>query len=154
MSQSTEKTFKICGVSYKDGLYKVRHATDPSRIKVLEKTGHIEIKLVELSQPMTKLEAAKFIKDLPEFQYTEAQQAIGDFLTKEDIKAEKLAPKPPKEPKAAKPAKAPKEPKAAKPAKGSVEIKPAATGETEAVDFATAMAEDAALATADENEPF
>jgi hypothetical protein len=148
MSQSTEKTFTVAGVSTLNGECKVRFANDVSRIKVLDKNGHLDIILVALAAPMTKVEAAKVIANGPEFQGDDAQAAIADFLADAAAKAA------PKEPKAAKPAKAPKEPKAAKPAKGSVEIKPAATGETEAVDFATAMAEDAALATADENEPF
>lgn len=84
---ATDKTFTVCGVStFNDGT-KVRFANDVMRVKVLAKNGHSDITLVELSTDMSKLDAVNFIKDLPEFQYDAAQQAIDDYLTKYTPKA-------------------------------------------------------------------
>ena len=44
----SDKLFKIAGVSKLKGSYKVRFANDMTRVKVLAKTGHSEIELMEL----------------------------------------------------------------------------------------------------------
>ena len=104
---ATEKLFTVTGISKLDGEYKVRFANDILRIKVLAKHNHEDIRLIELDSPMTKLEAATFIKTLDEFSDANAQATIADYL-------ERHAPKT-ATPKAATKAKAPaKAPKAAK----------------------------------------
>lgn len=96
---TTNKLFTVAGVSNLDGEVKVRFANDVMRVKVLTKSGHKDITLIELPEPMTKLDAAKFIQPLDEFQSVAAQSAIGDYL---DRNAEKtLRVKADKEPVAA-----------------------------------------------------
>lgn len=56
-----EKTFKIAGVSRLKGIIKARFANDMSRVKTLIKTGHSEIDLIELKEPMTKADAVAFL---------------------------------------------------------------------------------------------
>ena len=81
---ATDKTFSIVGVSTQDGNTKMRFANDIMRIKVLAKNGHTDIQLVELPDEMTKVEAAKFVQRLPEFQSDTAQDAIAEYLAKND----------------------------------------------------------------------
>lgn len=59
---SNDKSFKVAGVSTVKGSYKVRFANDMSRVKVLVKTGHTDIELIELPQAMSKAEAVTFLK--------------------------------------------------------------------------------------------
>lgn len=59
---SNDKSFKVAGVSTVKGNYKVRFANDLSRVKVLIKTGHTDIELVDLPQEMSKGEAVTFLK--------------------------------------------------------------------------------------------
>lgn len=100
---ATDKLFTVAGTSKLDGVVKCRWANDSMRVKVLAKSGHEDITLIELPNAMTKLEAIKFIQGLDEFQGVAEQSAIADYLDrKEDApKAEK----PTKAPKAEKPAK-------------------------------------------------
>ena len=98
---ATDKVFTVAGTSKLDGEMKVRFANDVMRVKVLAKHGHEDITLVELPNAMTKLEAAKFIQSLDEFQGVAEQAAIADYLDRNDEKPAK-APKA----KAEKPAKA------------------------------------------------
>jgi len=58
------KTFSHAGISKLNGNFKVRFANDIMRIKVLAKTGHSKIDLVELRHPMTKPDAVKFLLDI------------------------------------------------------------------------------------------
>lgn len=51
---SNDKSFRVAGVSAVKGNYKVRFANDMSRVKVLIKTGHTDIELIELPSAMTK----------------------------------------------------------------------------------------------------
>jgi hypothetical protein len=55
------KTFKFAGVSKRAGAFKARFANDQMRVKVLAKTGSSDIDLIELTHPMTKLEAVAFL---------------------------------------------------------------------------------------------
>lgn len=59
---SNDKTFKVAGVSAVKGNYKVRFANDMSRVKVLIKTDHTDIELVELPSAMSKGEAVTYLK--------------------------------------------------------------------------------------------
>ena len=96
---ATEKTFTVAGVSKLDGEFKVRFANDVMRVKVLAKNGHEDINLIELEQPMSKLDAALFLQELDEFQDPEVQACIADYIDRntEKPKTEKKA----KAPKAA-----------------------------------------------------
>lgn len=104
---ATSKLFTVAGVSTYKGESKIRFATDVMRIKVLAKNGHEDIQLVELPSEMSKVEAAKFIRGLDEFQAVSSQSAIADYLDKYDAES-----KPAKTVKAAPKAKAPVKAKA------------------------------------------
>jgi hypothetical protein len=56
------KLFRVAGVSAVKGQYKVRFANDMARIKVLIKTDHTDIELMELPSAMTKAEIVTFLK--------------------------------------------------------------------------------------------
>jgi len=56
------KLFKCAGVSSGKTGYKVRFASDMTRVKVLMKTGNEDIELVELPNAMTKSDAVAFLK--------------------------------------------------------------------------------------------
>lgn len=109
---ATDKVFTVAGTSKLEGEMKVRFANDVMRVKVLAKHGHTDITLVELPNAMSKLEAAKFIQSLDEFQGVAEQAAIADYLDRNDEK----------------PAKAPKA-KAEKPAKAATAKAPKAKKE-------------------------
>jgi hypothetical protein len=81
---ATDKQFTVAGVSKLNGDYKIRFANDVMRVKNLAKSGHEDIRLIELSTAMLKVDAAKFIATLPEFADAEAQEAISEYLTKHD----------------------------------------------------------------------
>jgi hypothetical protein len=84
---ATDKLFTVVGVSKLDGEYKVRFANDTMRVKVLEKHGHQDTRLVQLDSAMTKYDAVKTIATWPEFADANAQSAIAEYL---DEKAPKV----------------------------------------------------------------
>ena len=60
--------FTVAGVSKLNGVYKVRFANDlVSRIKNLIKSGHEDINLVSLPNPMEKGEAVKWLMSQDSF---------------------------------------------------------------------------------------
>lgn len=81
---ATDKLFTVAGTSALNGVTKVRFANDQMRVKVLAKSGHSDINLVELPEAMTKLDAVKFIKNLDEFTNVVEQVAIADYLDRKD----------------------------------------------------------------------
>ena len=106
----TDKTFSIAGVSRLKGEIKARFANDMSRVKTLVKTGHTEIDLIELKEPMTKRDAVAFLLsiDFATKNDTTNQEVQDALLAEVDKRQEKAAPAPraPKTPKAPKAAKA------------------------------------------------
>ncbi len=62
-------TFTVCGITTDaNGNSKVRWTSDSiRRIKLFFKQGYVRADLVDLPQPMTKLQALDYIKTLPEF---------------------------------------------------------------------------------------
>lgn len=55
--------FKVAGISTLNGITKVRYANDfVSRIKMLNKGGHTDLKLFELPQAMEKGDCVKYLK--------------------------------------------------------------------------------------------
>lgn len=77
---ATDKTFTVVGVSKLKGEYKVRFANDIMRVKVLTKGGHEDVRLVELDEPMSKLDAVLAIKNMTEFADVNAQTAFLDYV--------------------------------------------------------------------------
>lgn len=62
---SNEKLFTVAGTATQNGVTKVRFANDlVARIKILNKAGCTDINLVELPQPMTKLQALQHLQTL------------------------------------------------------------------------------------------
>ena len=60
--------FTVAGVSKLNGVYKVRFANDlVSRVKNLIKSGHEDINLVSLPNPMEKGEAVKWLMSQDSF---------------------------------------------------------------------------------------
>ena len=59
-----EKLFTVAGTSSLEGVVKFRVANGSAaaRTKVLERSGHVEIKLVDLATPMSKEDAIAFVK--------------------------------------------------------------------------------------------
>ena len=86
---ATTKTYTVAGVSTLNGSMKIRFANDVMRVKNLAKSGHSDINLVELPSAMLKTDAAKFIRQLDEYQGADAQAAIAEYLDKHD-KAPKI----------------------------------------------------------------
>ena len=84
---ATDKTFTVAGVSKLNGDYKVRFANDIMRIKNLAKSGHEDIRLADLEQAMSKLEAVKTIASMDEFQDAAAQSVIAEYLEENTPKA-------------------------------------------------------------------
>lgn len=115
---ATDKTFTVAGVSTLNGDCKIRFANDVMRVKNLAKSGHEDIRLVELPEAMLKTDAAKFIVALPEFEDAVAQEAIMAYLEKHDKqpKAKVEVKKAVKKAVAVKPAKAPAKAKVTVPA--------------------------------------
>jgi hypothetical protein len=55
--------FKVAGVSTLNGVTKVRFANDfVSRVKMLIKSGHTDIELIELAEPLSKPEVVAYLK--------------------------------------------------------------------------------------------
>ena len=60
-----EQKFTVAGTAMQKGITKVRFANDlVSRIKILVKNNCEKINLIELPEPMTKLEALKHLETL------------------------------------------------------------------------------------------
>ena len=106
----TDKTFSIAGVSRLKGEFKARFANDMSRVKTLIKTGHSDIDLIELKEPMTKRDAVAFLLSI-DFATRDGKtndEVQGALLAEVDKRQDKhvRAPKAEKAPKAAKAPKA------------------------------------------------
>lgn len=84
-------SFLYAGVACKRDVLKVRWANDEKRIAALVKDGQSDIRLVELPQPMSKLDSAKYISTLDPFQDAEAQYAILAFIKTEEAKLGKVS---------------------------------------------------------------
>jgi hypothetical protein len=88
---ATDKLFTVAGISKLNGEYKVRFANDIMRIKVLAKHGHEDIRLADLEGEFSKLDAAKAILALEDFEDAAAQATITEYIEDNTPKA-KAAP--------------------------------------------------------------
>lgn len=93
---SEEKTFTFAGVSDLKGEYKIRFCNAIERVKVLDKGGHKDIRIVELPEAMNKLAGAKYLLGLSDFSDECAQYAISDCITAEEAKLAKPVKQPKK----------------------------------------------------------
>lgn len=71
-----EKLFAVAGVSKLDGVVKARFAKDMGRVKVLEKNGHTDVRLIELPKAMDKAAAVAFLMAHASFQDAVAKAAL------------------------------------------------------------------------------
>jgi hypothetical protein len=74
--------FKVTGISRCKGSFKVRFANDMSRVKVLIKTGHDEIELVEMPEAADKAGCVNFLKASALYERAEFKAAIDAADTK------------------------------------------------------------------------
>ena len=91
------KSFSHAGVSRLNGQIKVRFANDALRTKVLVKSGHKDIDLIELRNPMAKLDAVKYLISIDfatrdGVTNNEVKAALDAELAKRDGEAAKPAP--------------------------------------------------------------
>lgn len=96
-------TYKVCGVSRRNGEIKVRFSHDMMYVKCLAKVNHTDIQLFEAPALMSKFDLVEWLKTTELYQNDEYRAAIDD-------RAEFYAPKELQEPKV-------KKVKAEKPAK-------------------------------------
>ena len=75
--------FSVTGISTLNGKTKVRFANDlVSRVKILVKDGHTDINLIELKEPLTKLECIKYLKTTGLYaEFSEAIDAADEKYT-------------------------------------------------------------------------
>ena len=79
---STTKLFSVAGVSTQKGEVKVRFANDMTRVKVLAKSSHTDIELMELPKAMDKPAIVSFLKTTELYQTPAYQAAIDAADTK------------------------------------------------------------------------
>lgn len=121
--------FKVAGVSRCNGIFKVRFAGTMDRVKILVKTGHDEIELMELPEAMDKPAVVTYLKGTNLMERAEYRAAIEAADAKYN------------DGKAVKPAKAPRAAKTVKVAGVKVKVKaskPAAAPETAPAEAAPA----------------
>ena len=71
----TDKTFTVGGVSKSKSGYKVRFASDMTRVKILAKTD-TDIQMISLPTAMTKPELVTFLKTTNLYEQAEYKEAI------------------------------------------------------------------------------
>jgi hypothetical protein len=74
-------TYKIVGVSFHRGKWKIRFSNTVARIRDLEDLGHTNMQFVNLPGPMSKQLAVEYMQSLPEFADIDSQTAISAFLS-------------------------------------------------------------------------
>ena len=99
-------TFTHAGVSKLDGEFKVRFCNDQMRVKVLAKNGHKDIDIIELKNPMTKVEIVEYLLSIDfDNGNKEVRSALEQALDKRSVTV--AADKSPAKKEAKKPKKAP-----------------------------------------------
>jgi hypothetical protein len=87
----TDKLFTHAGVSQSKGQFKSRFATDAARIKVLMKTGHDNIDILQLPEPMTKVDALEYLLSINfEEGRAEIRAALEDGLARRQTKTKQI----------------------------------------------------------------
>lgn len=87
-----DKVFAVAGISTLEGVAKARFAKDMGRVKVLEKNGHTDVRLIELPKAMDKASAVAFLAAHADFQDAVAKAALaGEGKAAPAAKAPKVA---------------------------------------------------------------
>lgn len=80
---ATTKLYSVAGTSTLNGITKIRFANDfVSRLKILYKNGHEDVKLIELGGEHTKAEVCQILMSHKDFQTEEQQSAIYEFVVR------------------------------------------------------------------------
>lgn len=88
----TAQTFTVVGITEHNGNSKVRFTDDMvRRVKQFSKGGASRIDFIDLPEPMTKIEALKYMLTRPEFQNENDQATIEDTLEDKEREARKGA---------------------------------------------------------------
>ena len=85
------KSFTVAGVSTLNGVVKYRVANSLKRDAVLKKSGHTNIKLIELPNAMSKEDAFAFIAQHPDFASAKPTAKGGVAVKGKSEKAAKAA---------------------------------------------------------------
>ena len=86
----TTQTFTVVGITEHNGNVKVRFTDDMvRRVKQFSKGGATRIDFIDLPNPMTKIEALKYMLTCKEFQSAEDQATIEDTLEDKEREARK-----------------------------------------------------------------
>ncbi len=84
-----DKMFAVAGISTLEGDTKVRFAKDLARVKVLEKNGHKDIKLVDLPKQMSKADAVAYLRTHATFKDAASQAVLNAYSNDKPAKASK-----------------------------------------------------------------
>ena len=86
----TTQTFKVVGITEHNGNTKIRFTHDMvRRVKQFSKGGATRIDFIDLPEPMTKIEALKYMLTCKEFASEEDQATIQDTLEDKEREARK-----------------------------------------------------------------
>ena len=86
----TTQTFTVVGITEHNGNVKVRFTDDMvRRVKQFSKGGASRIDFIELPEPMTKIEALKYMLTCKEFSNENDQATIQDTLEDKEREARK-----------------------------------------------------------------
>ena len=86
----TTQTFTVVGITEHNGNAKVRFTDDMvRRVKQFSKGGASRIDFIELPEPMTKIEALKYMLTCKEFSSPDDQATISDTLEDKEREARK-----------------------------------------------------------------
>jgi hypothetical protein len=81
-----DRNFSVVGISRLKGEVKVRFATDMTRVKILVKTQHTDIDLIDLPREMTKSEIAQYLHETNFANgRPEVAEAIADLAKKNKV---------------------------------------------------------------------
>ena len=87
---NSNQTFKVAGITTHNGNAKVRFTDDMvRRVKQFSKGGAGRIDFIELPEPMTKIEALKYMLTTKEFSSEDDQATIQDVLEDKEREARK-----------------------------------------------------------------
>lgn len=86
----SNQTFKVVGITVHNGNAKVRFTDDMARrVKQFTKGGATRCDFIELAEPMTKLDALRFMLDHDQFQSAEDQATITESIEDREKEARK-----------------------------------------------------------------
>lgn len=86
----SNQTFKVVGITVHNGNAKVRFTDDMARrIKQFTKGGATRCDFIELADPMTKLDALRFMLGHEQFQSAEDQATISESIEDREKEARK-----------------------------------------------------------------